>query len=69
MAFITMQEPTHGQFVAVWQYDGKVWSGTFKYNEQGRLLTYDSECVDWVYLGKAPAVPERATLLAYHVVA
>lgn len=32
--------PTNGQFVAVWVYDGKTWSTTYKW-ENGDLLRYD----------------------------
>jgi len=30
--------PTEGQFVAVWEYKGRIWSDTFKYNKQGKLV-------------------------------
>lgn len=23
--------PTEGQFIAIWEYDNKIWSGTFKW--------------------------------------
>ena len=36
--------PTEGQFVAIWEYDGEIWSGTYKYNK-GRLMVYiNCEC-------------------------
>lgn len=32
--------PTFGQFVAVWEYDGEMWSGTYKV-EGGQLFRYE----------------------------
>lgn len=33
--------PTDGQFVAVWEYDGKIWSDVFKF-KNGRLYQQDN---------------------------
>lgn len=34
------------QFVAVWEYEGKIWSSTYKYSEQG-LEEYKEEFDDF----------------------
>jgi hypothetical protein len=51
---ITNKMPKDGQFIAVWKYQGKVWSEVLRYHE-GELQKYtvdlgeDSDIVDtWV---------------------
>ena len=39
--------PTEGQFVAVWEYKGRIWSDTFKYNKQGKLVRWTNISVSW----------------------
>ena len=45
----TDQPPTDGtQFVAVWTFNGKLWSGTYKYRfVDGRLMVYNEATEDW----------------------
>ena len=39
---ITQEQPKSGQFVMVWiTTDGKIFSSTLKWEDDGRLLTYD----------------------------
>lgn len=32
--------PTSGQFVAVWEFNDRVWSCTYKWDDDGRLSQY-----------------------------
>ena len=44
--------PTSGQFTATWEFDGKVWSDTFKYDEtDNALLVYSEDIDDWKKVG------------------
>lgn len=38
-----LEAPKSGQFVAMWTYNGKIWSGTYQYIN-GELYKYDDEC-------------------------
>ena len=40
------EQPTEGHFVAIWEYQGAVWSGTYRYNSEGELESYLSGNVD-----------------------
>jgi hypothetical protein len=46
--------PKSGQFVAIWVYDGKVWSGTYKW-VKGKILRYCREADE--FLSTATEVP------------
>ena len=39
--------PTEGQFAAVWEYKGRIWSDTFKYNKQGKLVRWTNISASW----------------------
>lgn len=53
----TKNRPTSGQFTATWEFDGKVWSDTFKYDEtDNSLLVYiehdaENDGFDWKKVG------------------
>jgi len=32
------KQPESGQFVAVWKANGKVWGGTFGYDDKGKII-------------------------------
>lgn len=42
MKLVTTQ-PTSGQFVAVWEYNGVLWSDTYMW-EDGKLYQYAPDC-------------------------
>jgi len=49
---ITKTKPLSGQFTATWEYNGLVWSDTYKYDEtDNRLLVHDSETDVWKAVG------------------
>lgn len=50
--------PQDGQFVAIWKYDGKLWSSTHK-REDGVLLAYSGEVDTYVYPHEAFAPSEQ----------
>ena len=41
--------PTSGQFVAVWEYDGNLWSNTMEWKEDGCLYHYEETGDKWIY--------------------
>lgn len=47
MKLVTAQ-PTTGQFVAVWEYDGEMWSDTYRW-DNGDLFMFDAEEDVWVH--------------------
>ena len=40
--------PHDGQFVAIWEYNGKLWSSVHKW-EDGVLLAYSAGCDEFMY--------------------
>ena len=42
------KRPTEGQFIAIWEYDGKSWAHTFKYID-GDLHFFDRDFGEWFY--------------------
>lgn len=40
--------PQEGQFVAIWEYKGKLWSSTYKWQD-GVLLAYSAGCDEFMY--------------------
>lgn len=43
---LVKEMPTTGQFVAVWEYGGNIWSNTFCWDEW-KLLCYVSDEWEW----------------------
>lgn len=35
--------PKSGQFVAVWEHNGNIWSGTYYWDDDGELFEWHSE--------------------------
>jgi hypothetical protein len=44
----TNRAPIDGQFVAMWEFESKMWSITFRYNRDGQLQRYSDEEDAWV---------------------
>lgn len=40
--------PTSGQFVAMWEYNGAIWSSTMRYDDDGELKEYSIDGDGWV---------------------
>jgi len=46
------KRPTEGQFIAVWEHEGEIWSSTFDYDNENCLLHYVASIPDkWVHVG------------------
>jgi hypothetical protein len=58
----TTVQPESGQYVAVWVFNERPWSATFRYNA-GHLEEYDTFRDVWSYPNPVPA---RATLVRYY---
>lgn len=43
--------PTEGQFVAVYEYNGYIWSGTYRYDEDGLIEEYSLDIDDFTPVG------------------
>lgn len=39
--------PTKGQFIAVWMFEGKPWSGTYQYDSEGCIEVYNENLDEW----------------------
>lgn len=70
MRYTTLDtQPTTGQFTAMWEFDGELWSATFKWVD-GALFVY-CETDGWMNLSANTsdphAVPRRATSALYIV--
>lgn len=50
--------PTEGTFLAVWQYDGKVWGRTVKI-ENGTYYTYDPSDDIWQRVSRDTIAPRE----------
>ena len=47
-ATVSKNEPKHGQqFIAIWEYNGSIWSRTVKRNHNGDLMEYCFERDCW----------------------
>lgn len=57
----TKVQPKSGQYVAVWTFNDRAWSATFRHGEHG-LEEYDTQRDIWV---RPEPVPSRATSVRY----
>lgn len=46
---LVKEMPTSGQFVAVWEFNGEVWSDRYQW-DKGGLMEYDPDSREWYIL-------------------
>lgn len=60
---VSKRMPTKGQFIAIWSYNGEVWSRTCKV-VKGGISVYDEEDDSWYY-GRAIPKYSECVLVGY----
>lgn len=45
---LVKEMPTTGQFVAVWEFNGEIWSDRYQW-DKGGLMEYDPDSREWYY--------------------